>query len=127
MKLHIDIKMLEVVLDTNIIGINLITSDKVYYKTDDYSDWEPTEIEIEFGGREKGINIYELMYKCKEWAYDNGHKIKSYKEGRSIYEADISEVMLTEGQEHWYMTGDSEPDVVFRSCFLLMKKMIKDR
>ena len=68
------------------------------------------------------INIYELMHMCKDWAYTNGYKIKSYKEGTFMYEAEIREKMCREGQDHWYMTGDSEPDIIFRSCFWLMKK-----
>ncbi|MCK5536951.1 MAG: hypothetical protein KAI79_09000 [Bacteroidales bacterium] len=68
------------------------------------------------------INIYELMHRCKEWAWDNGYKIKTYKESITLYESEIREKMAREGQDYYYMVGDSEPDIVFRSCFWLMKK-----
>ena len=110
--LHIDKHLLELVLEKEILECSVGEDGLVYYLT-------PTKLHFDT------INIYELAHRFKEWAYSNGYKIRPYKEGLAIYEAEIKEVQVTQNQEKWYLVCESEPDVVFRSCFWLLKNKIK--
>ena len=64
------------------------------------------------------INIYELAHKCKEWAFNNGYYLKSYKmvcckcEAVSIHNKHLVEIFLS----------NSEYDSIIDSCQWILEK-----
>jgi hypothetical protein len=57
----------------------------------------------------EGINIYELAYKCKEWAYEFGYQLASYPTGE-IY------MCRDPHNNNVYVSGSSEPEAIFKAC-----------
>jgi len=70
------------------------------------------------------INIYELAHKCKEWAFEQGVEVVTYKRAYQTYRAlpkGLKDIQTPE------ITEDSEPEAVFEACqFVLDHKMIKE-
>lgn len=60
-------------------------------------------------GYDKGINIYELAFECKKWAYKNCNEIISYTEGAEIYQTQLDEKIKT-------FYGDTEVEAIFKAC-----------
>lgn len=61
------------------------------------------------------INIYELAFKCKEWAYENktlcGYNIelKSYKSENDYWLCELMSEDIT-------FSADTEPEAIFEAC-----------
>lgn len=66
----------------------------------------------------KGINIYELAYKCKEWAnkqdYDNNCFVTI------LYENITSRAIITEDGFGFY--ANTEPEAIFKACEWILKE-----
>ena len=62
------------------------------------------------------INIYELVHKCKEWAYTNHEAVINIfqKTSYNPYTAKL------EGK---VFQSDTEPEAVFKACEWVLKKM----
>jgi len=58
-------------------------------------------------------NIHELAHKCKEWAYEKGYSLVSWKNTKEWWFVDIRENgnMVVECKRE-----DSEPEVIFQAC-----------
>lgn len=55
------------------------------------------------------INIYELAFKCKEWAYSKCNEIISYTEGCEIFQTQMGEKI-----KDFY--ADTEIEAIFKAC-----------
>jgi len=99
--------------------LNLSTEiDKVKYIENNmviYGSWTLSE----FGWYDE-INIFELAYKCKEWAKRNGRfiEIKTCKYGYRVY---VWEERYTESPLV-IINGDYEPDAIFEACEWILKE-----
>lgn len=68
--------------------------------------------------REEEVNIYELAYKCKEWAFDNGYYL-------TIYNDAIDIILQTNCKLIENITDDSfkySPMLVFKACQWILDK-----
>ena len=73
----------------------------------------------------KGINIYELAHKCKEWAYGNGYDLVS-SVGNFNCGKHKGSCMLHDDVNRDYTncyTGDTEPEAIFKAC----ERVLKDK
>jgi hypothetical protein len=77
------------------------------------------------------INVYELAFKCKEWAYKQDEKYTSFLTGRDTkydfkrYFAYFPMILDRDGYEKQFR-ADSEPDAIFKAChWILDNKEIK--
>ena len=78
----------------------------------------------------KGINIYELAHKCKEWAYSQGYIISSgltpvlgvNKDGWAEV---FSSSTPLDGKLHTFKQL-SEPEAVFKACEWILKEQNND-
>ena len=66
------------------------------------------------------INIYELVHKCKEWAFDKGFVLKSYKKqgafsGTYHYAIDINDKIC-----EWL--ANTEYEAIFKACEWIMEQ-----
>ena len=61
------------------------------------------------------INIYELAHKCKEWAWDNGYTIKSYKSDEDWW------AMI----RNMYINTTTEPEAIFKACEWILEQKDK--
>ena len=57
----------------------------------------------------KSINIYELAFKCKNWAYSKCNEIISYTEGCEIYQTQLGETI-----KDFY--AETEHEAIFKAC-----------
>lgn len=67
-----------------------------------------------YGNECRNINIYELAFKCKKWAYSNSNEIISYTEGAEIYQTQLDEKIKT-------FYGDTEEEAIFKACEWILK------
>lgn len=71
--------------------------------------------------QEVSINIYELAYKCKEWALGKDfvlysgstHRIKGYRCDIYTKDGDVDEDFV----------GDTEPEAIFKACEWIMEQI----
>ena len=63
----------------------------------------------------KQINICELAYKCKEWAY-NDKSLCGYSIELKSYKSEIGCWLCELMSEDITFSGDTEPDVIFKAC-----------
>ena len=66
------------------------------------------------------INIYEFAFKCKEWAFDKGFVLKSYKKqgafsGTYHYAIDINDKIC-----EWL--ANTEYEAIFKACEYIMEQ-----
>lgn len=66
------------------------------------------------------INIYEFAFKCKEWAFDKGFVLKSYKKqgafsGTYHYAIDINDKIC-----EWL--ANTEYEAIFKACEWIMEQ-----
>ena len=66
------------------------------------------------------INTYELAHKCKEWAFDKGFVLKSYKKqgafsGTYHYAIDINDKIC-----EWL--ANTEYEAIFKACEWIMEQ-----
>ena len=67
--------------------------------------------------KERKVDTYELMHKCKEWALNKGYQINSWINGCSIFFSDTHEPYLVNYE------AESEPEAVYKACeFILNNK-----
>ena len=59
--------------------------------------------------RKTVINIYELAFECKKWAYKNCSEIISYTEGAEIYQTQL-------GRKIKRIYGNTEEQAIFKAC-----------
>lgn len=74
----------------------------------------------------KTINVYELAYKCKEWAFNNGYSILVDILGINNYQISMED--LTTGKPEYVKDSynTSEPETIFLACkWILDNKDIK--
>lgn len=66
-------------------------------------------------------SIYELAYKCKEWAWSN-HKL-SIISGYTISGSIVANIMIKHMNmcEHHYK-ADTEPEAIFKACEWILKE-----
>lgn len=70
----------------------------------------------------RDMNIYELAYKCKEWAYENDYYVYSIitfaAEGSCYltHEDDISKRLKT-------FDANNEPEAIFKACDYILKEL----
>lgn len=57
------------------------------------------------------INIYELAHKCKEWAFNQGYKLASYKHNQQYNFLCVDMCSLS-----FQFSGDTEPEAIFKAC-----------
>ena len=68
----------------------------------------------------RGINVYELAHKCKEWAWNNGYMLNT--------------VILRADMQTWYCEDDyrttrstwkakTEVEAIFKACEWILKEM----
>lgn len=106
---------------TEILGIEILSSKPVNQtSTMTYKFYEFGEL------RESSINIYELAYLCKKWAYTKDYLIDS-----CFY------LHLPEGQIHvfwqsrsnWRIEfgGNTEPEAVFDACQWIFEQINKEK
>ena len=57
----------------------------------------------------RNINIYELAFKCKEWAYSKCNEIISYTEGCEIFQTQMGEKI-----KDFY--AETEIEAIFKAC-----------
>ena len=64
------------------------------------------------------INIHELAFKCKEWAYDNtAYEITAYRmQDTSEYRCVIGLNLLSKYKDVIGFYADSEPEAIFKAC-----------
>ena len=72
------------------------------------------------GESENYINVYELAYKCKEWAFDNGYELRS---GRDIdvkeelcYFCEYKQERQLDYANGDYFLADTETESIFKAC-----------
>ena len=70
--------------------------------------------------KELSINIYELAYKCKEWALSKNYILQSSIEIDCGY-CEISYIILNQ-VEKVLITAESEPEAVFKACEWILDK-----
>ena len=66
------------------------------------------------------INIYELAHKCKEWAFEQGVEIVTYKRAFKTYRALPKGLKGIQTPE---ITEDSEAEAVFKACEWILEKI----
>ena len=75
----------------------------------------------------KAINIYELVHKCKEWAYRYGYEIASYKLQdihNKPYRCILAHNNLQLNRDMRYgFYADTEPDSIFLGCEYILEKI----
>lgn len=75
--------------------------------------------------QEKEINIYELVHKCKEWAYNLQNEpmqVQTYRTPTSF----VCEVYSREHPIRLYKTNsDEEPEAIFAACQWILEKKVK--
>ena len=92
-------KLLSGVLNYDVIELS---GPDMFFNTISYSD----------GYEERKINTYELMHKCKEWAYEKYDiSILSLRKSASIN----SDKHLAP------FTADTEPEAIFKACEWILK------
>lgn len=69
------------------------------------------------------INIYELAYKCKEWALNNGYEIYSKQDG-------FCGIGLSGGDDYgvywdYVFYADAEIEAIFKACEWIRKELLK--
>ncbi len=68
------------------------------------------------------INIYDLSYKCKEWAFKNGYFLHTTMKINHITK-ELSYKVSIEPTEYaeYAKTSDTEPEAVFEACEWILK------
>ena len=94
------------------LKINLVEIDEARNKVFYYCN--------QFGRITGEINIYELVHKCKEWAFDKGFVLKSYKKqgafsGTYHYAIDINDKIC-----EWL--ANTEYEAIFKACEWIMEQ-----
>ena len=68
----------------------------------------------------KSMNIYELAYKCKEWAYSNGFIVSSGINSERKWWADS--IGVEEFPEVYEIfSAETEPEAIFKACEWILK------
>lgn len=71
--------------------------------------------------RKRHINIYELAYKCKEWAFDKGYSLESAKKAVLGEKNKMTSTWICCGLTPTCevlpnFTADTEPEAIFEAC-----------
>lgn len=66
------------------------------------------------------ISIYELAYKCKEWAFDEGFVLKSYKRQGAFSETYHYAIDINEKICEWL--ANTEHEAIFKACEWILKQ-----
>jgi len=97
-------ELLSEVTDDNVIRIddfpNEYTNDLLYTQTNESRPYT------------ESINIYELAYKCKEWAFEQGYTIKSYKSNEDWWASSFNH----------YTNAVAEPEAVIEHCEWILEQ-----
>lgn len=62
------------------------------------------------------INIYELAFKLKEWAYSKCYEIISYTEGCEIFQTQLDETIK-------YFYAETEVEAIFLACEYILNNI----
>ncbi len=67
------------------------------------------------------INIHELAFMCKEWAFDKGYSIDSYRLKGMLKPRYKCGILLP---DKWHMLKecDTEPEAIFKACEWILKE-----
>lgn len=60
------------------------------------------------------VNLHELVYKCKEWAFDKGFVLKSYKKQGALSGTYHYAIDINDKVSEWL--SNTEEEVVFKAC-----------
>lgn len=96
------------VLGIDILNINYIPNDK-----DTISSNEGYFVITKDGT--PNINIHELAYKCKEWAYEKSYHIDTLKSHNSKYWASVTGFCAL-GHQFSIDDCSTEPESIFKAC-----------
>ena len=66
------------------------------------------------------INIYELAHKCKEWAFDKGFVLKSYKKQGALSGTYHYAIDINENVAEWL--SNTEQEAIFKACEWIMEQ-----
>ena len=72
------------------------------------------------GDIQYNINVYELAFKCKEWAYNQGYILKSEIDGCLV-----SKKTSFMGSEEDWVSGVSEIEAVIKACEYILQQRKK--
>lgn len=106
----INLQLLSAVLGVEVISFELKQKNKIAYEYN-----KPSK--NEWSGKEfcnRSINLYELANKCKEWAFDEGFEIHSFKRANNFYRA--YPVNIGRGGSPIEISGMTEPESIFNAC-----------
>ena len=66
------------------------------------------------------MNIYELAFKCKEWAFDKGFVLKSYKKQGALSGTYHYAIDINENVAEWL--SNTEQEAIFKACEWIMEQ-----
>lgn len=69
-----------------------------------------------FEGNTYQINIYELAFKLKIWAYSNCCELVSYTEGCEIFQTQLDETIK-------YFYAETEVEAIIKACEWILKEI----
>ena len=100
---------------SEVLGINNISS--IIYDIDfpniiEYSQYAT----LARGRRSTEINIYELAFKLKIWAYSNCCELVSYTEGCEIFQTQLGETIK-------YFYAETEVEAIIKACEWVLKEI----
>ena len=112
--------MISKMLLQKILGSNYkVTQVKVVNSTLIYDDYDSCE-----------INIYELAYKCKEWAREQDYHISTGNRTDGTTRFDVMCAYTDADIEEWddFFSGifDTEPEAIFKACEWILKEIHND-
>jgi len=97
--------------------------DKVYTADNEGNNFK-TFVRPRFGDFVDEINIYELAHRHKEWAWNNGYEISSFKANHSGYWLAIVKIIDFNIPPLGF-TDNTEPKVIFKACEWILENKDK--
>lgn len=66
------------------------------------------------------MSIYEFAHKCKEWAFDKGFVLKSYKKQGALSGTYHYAIDINENVAEWL--SNTEQEAIFKACEWIMEQ-----
>ena len=104
----------------NVNDINLVIYNIDFPNTIEYTQYAS----VARGVRSTEINIYELIHKCKEWAFDQDYTIRTAKWDKDYYEVKILGHYLTTKKK--LIKATTEPEAIFKACEWILAQKDKE-